>query len=31
MQIPAAAHPMDVLRTYTSVLGTTLPERKIIT
>ncbi len=27
MQIPAAAHPMDVLRTYTSVLGTTLPER----
>lgn len=28
MQIPAAAHPMDVLRTYTSVLGTTLPERE---
>ncbi|MGC4232881.1 MAG: 2-methylcitrate synthase [Niabella sp.] len=27
MQVPAAAHPMDVLRTYTSVLGTTLPER----
>ena len=25
--IPAAAHPMDVLRTYTSVLGTLLPER----
>src|SRR5690606_31852238 len=28
MQIPAAAHPMDVLRTYTSVLGTVLPERE---
>lgn len=28
MQIPAAAHPMDVLRTYTSVLGATLPERE---
>lgn len=28
MQIPAAAHPMDVLRTYTSVLGTILPERE---
>lgn len=28
MQIPATAHPMDVLRTYTSVLGTTLPERE---
>lgn len=26
-QIPAAAHPMDVLRTYTSVLGTIFPER----
>jgi len=26
-QIPAAAHPMDVLRTYTSVLGTIYPER----
>lgn len=26
-QIPAAAHPMDVLRTYTSVLGTVLPEK----
>lgn len=26
-QIPAAAHPMDVLRTYTSVMGTVLPER----
>ncbi len=25
-QIPATAHPMDVLRTYTSVLGTILPE-----
>lgn len=28
MQIPAGAHPMDVLRTYTSVLGTTLPEKE---
>ncbi|GAB3413553.1 bifunctional 2-methylcitrate synthase/citrate synthase [Niabella aquatica] len=28
MQIPAAAHPMDVLRTYVSVLGTVLPERE---
>ncbi|MGE9312347.1 2-methylcitrate synthase [Niabella sp. CJ426] len=28
MQIPAATHPMDVLRTYTSVLGTILPERE---
>ncbi|MCH5599431.1 2-methylcitrate synthase [Niabella ginsengisoli] len=28
MQIPAAAHPMDVLRTYTSVLGTILPEKE---
>src|SRR5688500_8779532 len=27
-QIPAAAHPMDVLRTSTSVLGTLLPERE---
>src|SRR5690625_4355626 len=27
-QIPAAAHPMDVLRTSTSVLGTILPERE---
>src|SRR5690606_16152752 len=26
-QLPAAAHPMDVLRTYTSVLGAVLPER----
>ena len=26
-KIPAAAHPMDVLRTYTSVLGTLFPER----
>ncbi len=26
-QIRAAAHPMDVLRTYTSVLGTIYPER----
>ncbi|SEK94473.1 bifunctional 2-methylcitrate synthase/citrate synthase [Parapedobacter koreensis] len=26
-QIPAAAHPMDVLRTYTSVLGTVYPEK----
>lgn len=26
-QIPAAAHPMDVLRTYTSVLGTVAPEK----
>src|SRR5690606_8735492 len=26
-QIPAAAHPMDVLRTYTSMLGTIYPER----
>jgi 2-methylcitrate synthase len=25
-QIPAAAHPMDVMRTYVSVLGTILPE-----
>lgn len=27
-QIPAAAHPMDVLRTYTSVLGTVIPEKE---
>lgn len=27
-EIPAAAHPMDVLRTYTSVLGTILPEKE---
>ncbi|MEW6181046.1 MAG: 2-methylcitrate synthase [Chloroflexota bacterium] len=27
-QIPAAAHPMDVLRTGCSVLGATLPERE---
>lgn len=27
-KIPAAAHPMDVLRTYTSVLGTILPEKE---
>lgn len=27
-QIPAAAHPMDVLRSYTSVLGTVLPEKE---
>lgn len=26
-QLPASAHPMDVLRTYTSVLGTIYPER----
>lgn len=26
-QIPAAAHPMDVLRTYASTLGTVLPEK----
>lgn len=26
-QIPAAAHPMDVLRTYTSALGTVIPEK----
>ncbi|MDR3505386.1 MAG: citrate/2-methylcitrate synthase, partial [Acidocella sp.] len=25
-QIPAAAHPMDVMRTYVSALGTILPE-----
>ncbi|MFT4092103.1 MAG: 2-methylcitrate synthase [Niabella sp.] len=28
MQLPAAAHPMDVLRTYASVLGTLLPEKE---
>ncbi|MBX2921320.1 MAG: 2-methylcitrate synthase [Chitinophagaceae bacterium] len=27
-QIPAAAHPMDILRTYTSVLGAVLPEKE---
>ena len=27
-QIPAAAHPMDVMRTAVSVLGTALPERE---
>ncbi|HWV71542.1 MAG TPA: 2-methylcitrate synthase [Pseudosphingobacterium sp.] len=27
-QIPAAAHPMDVLRTYTSLLGTISPEKE---
>jgi len=27
-QIPAAAHPMDVMRTATSALGTLLPERE---
>ncbi|MBX3239567.1 MAG: 2-methylcitrate synthase [Chitinophagaceae bacterium] len=27
-QIPASAHPMDVLRTYASVLGTVLPEKE---
>ncbi|MEO8472102.1 MAG: 2-methylcitrate synthase [Chryseolinea sp.] len=27
-QIPAAAHPMDVLRTYTSVLGAAIPEKE---
>lgn len=26
-QIPAAAHPMDVLRTATSILGTVMPEK----
>jgi len=26
-KIPAASHPMDVLRTYTSVLGTIYPEK----
>ncbi len=28
MQIPASAHPMDVLRTYTSVIGSVLPEKE---
>ncbi len=28
IQIPASAHPMDVLRTYTSALGTVLPENE---
>ncbi|SFC21569.1 2-methylcitrate synthase [Parapedobacter composti] len=27
-QLPAAAHPMDVLRSYTAVLGTLLPEKE---
>lgn len=27
-QIPAGAHPMDILRTYTSVLGTVFPEKE---
>jgi len=27
-KIPAAAHPMDVLRTYTSLLGTLFPEKE---
>lgn len=27
-QIPASAHPMDVLRTYASILGTVLPEKE---
>lgn len=27
-QLPAASHPMDVLRTYTSVLGTLYPEKE---
>src|SRR5690606_3250784 len=27
-QIPAAAHPMDVLRSYTSLMGTIYPERE---
>ncbi len=27
-QIPAAAHPMDVLRTYTSMMGTIHPEKE---
>ena len=27
-QIPASAHPMDVLRTYTSALGTVSPEKE---
>ena len=28
IQIPATAHPMDVLRSYTSILGTVLPENE---
>jgi 2-methylcitrate synthase len=28
IQIPSSAHPMDVLRTYTSVLGSVLPENE---
>ena len=28
IQIPATAHPMDVLRSYTSILGTILPENE---
>ena len=28
IQIPASAHPMDVLRTYTSVIGSILPEKE---
>ena len=27
-ELPAASHPMDVLRTYTSVLGSILPEKE---
>lgn len=27
-QLPASAHPMDVLRTYTSILGTVSPEKE---
>lgn len=27
-QLPAASHPMDVLRTYTSIMGTILPEKE---
>src|SRR5690606_5236195 len=27
-QIPASAHPMDVMRTYASVMGTLQPERE---
>ncbi len=28
MELPSAAHPMDVLRTYVSVLGSTQPEKE---
>lgn len=28
IQLPASAHPMDVLRTYTSILGTLMPEKE---